>query len=200
MTDLTKLAPGAKPPWLINMIVEIQQGGANKYEYDPEFGLFRLDRVLHSAVHYPMAYGFIPGTLADDGDPLDILVMTSSPTFTGCLIEARPIGMFLMRDEKGEDEKVMAVPSVDPRFDSLKTLQDMRPHHLIEWSTFSISIRTWRASLSRRVAGRTSRRRMRRSSGRSSVMTRSCPKRMGFPLRWLATRAGSGFGRLEDSY
>lgn len=123
-------------PRRVNAIVEIQQDGSNKYEYDAEMGLFRLDRVLFSAVHYPMAYGFVPGTLADDGDPLDILVMTRSPTFTGCLIEAAPIGLFRMRDEKGDDEKILSVPTVDPRFSEMQTLKDMRPHRLREVEHF----------------------------------------------------------------
>jgi inorganic pyrophosphatase len=135
-TNLIDLPAGRNPPHILNAIVEIQQGGSNKYEYDKELGLFRLDRVLYSAVHYPMAYGFIPSTLADDGDPLDILVMTRSPTFTGCLIEAKPIGLFRMHDEKGEDEKILAVPTVDPRFSEIESLADMRPHRLREVEHF----------------------------------------------------------------
>ena len=99
-------------------------------------GLLKLDRVLYSAVYYPMAYGFIPGTLADDGDPLDVMVMTRSPTFTGCLIVAKPIGLFRMHDEKGEDEKIMCVPMADPRFNEVETLEDMRPHRLREVENF----------------------------------------------------------------
>ncbi|MEZ5366768.1 MAG: inorganic diphosphatase [Bryobacterales bacterium] len=135
-TNLIHLPAGPNPPHLVNAIVEIQQGGSNKYEYDKDLGLFRLDRVLYSAVHYPMAYGFIPSTLADDGDPLDILVMTRSPTFTGCLIEAKPIGLFRMHDEKGEDEKILAVPTCDPRFSEMNTLEDMRQHRLREVEHF----------------------------------------------------------------
>ena len=134
--NLTSLSPGSAPPERIDAIVEIQQGGSNKYEYDPSCGLFRLDRVLYSAVHYPMAYGFIPGTLADDGDPLDILVMTRTPTFTGCIIEASPIGVFRMEDEKGEDEKIISIPVVDPRYTEVKSLEDMRPHYLREIEHF----------------------------------------------------------------
>ena len=130
------LPPGREPPHRIDAIVEIQQGGSNKYEYDPKCGLFRFDRVLFSAVHYPMAYGFIPGTLADDGDPLDIPVMTRTPTFTGCIIEASPIGVFRMQDEKGEDEKIIAIPVVDPRYTEIKSLEDMRPHYLREIEHF----------------------------------------------------------------
>jgi len=135
-TNLIDLPAGPNPPHLVHAIVEIQQDGSNKYEYDKDLGLFRLDRVLYSAVHYPMAYGFIPSTLADDGDPLDILVMTRSPTFTGCLIEAKPIGLFRMHDEKGEDEKILSVPTVDPRFSGVDSLADMRPHRLREVEHF----------------------------------------------------------------
>jgi len=94
--NLTQLSPGPNPPKVVYGIVEIAKGGRNKYEYDPKLGLFRLDRVLYSAVHYPEAYGFIPGTQAEDGDPMDILVMTNEPTVTGCLIEARPGGLLRM--------------------------------------------------------------------------------------------------------
>lgn len=135
-TNLIDLPPGADPPRLVNAIVEIQQDGSNKYEYDKDLGLFKLDRVLYSAVHYPMGYGFIPGTQADDGDPLDVLVMTRQPTFTGCLVEARPIGLFRMHDEKGEDEKILSVPAVDPRFSEVEKLEDMRPHRLREVEHF----------------------------------------------------------------
>lgn len=116
--------------------MEIPQGSRNKYEYDPRFGLFRLDRVLYSAVHYPGAYGFIPGTHARDGDPLDILVMTSEPTFTGCILEARPVGMLNMQDEKGMDEKVLAVPRADPRYDEIEDLEHVSSHFLREVENF----------------------------------------------------------------
>jgi inorganic pyrophosphatase len=134
--NLYHLPPGPEPPRIVNAIIEIQQGGSNKYEYDPNLGLFRLDRVLYSAVHYPMGYGFVPGTLADDGDPIDILVMTDSPTFPGCLIESRPVGLFEMRDEKGEDEKILSIPNADPRYNEIQDLSDMRPHRLREIEHF----------------------------------------------------------------
>jgi inorganic pyrophosphatase len=134
--NLYHLPPGPEPPRVVNSIIEIQQGGSNKYEYDPQLGLFRLDRVLYSAVHYPMGYGFVPGTLADDGDPIDILVMTDSPTFPGCLIESRPVGLFEMRDEKGEDEKILSIPAADPRYHEIQELSHMRPHRLREIEHF----------------------------------------------------------------
>ncbi|HEX6987946.1 MAG TPA: inorganic diphosphatase, partial [Bacillota bacterium] len=88
---------------IVEVIVEIPKYSDNKYEYDPKRGLFRLDRPLYSPVHYPGDYGFIPETLAEDGDPLDVLIITDHPTFPGCLVEARVIGALVMRDEKGED-------------------------------------------------------------------------------------------------
>jgi inorganic pyrophosphatase len=134
--DLTRLPTGPQPPHVVYAVVEIPSGDRNKYEYDPKLGMFRLDRVLYSAVHYPAAYGFIPSTLAADGDPMDILVMTSEPTFTGCLLEARPIGLLRMRDEKGEDEKVLAVATVDPHYRDLRELGDVPTHFLHEVEHF----------------------------------------------------------------
>src|SRR5579883_3597824 len=116
----------------VEAVIEIPSGSRNKYEYDHQRGIFRLDRVLYSSVHYPTDYGFIPDTLADDGDPLDALVIVQEPTFPGCLIPARPIGMLDMYDDKGEDEKVLAVPLGDPRFDGVTTLDDVSPHLLLE--------------------------------------------------------------------
>jgi len=134
--NLTKLSPGRRAPDVVNVVVEIPQGERNKYEYDAEIGLFRLDRVLYSSVYYPATYGFIPGTEAEDGDPADILVMTTEPTFTGCLLEARPVGVFLMRDKKGQDEKILAVPVSDPRYDQIAELAAVPAHFLREVEHF----------------------------------------------------------------
>jgi inorganic pyrophosphatase len=103
--------------------IEIPRGSRNKYEYDEEHGVFRLDRVLYSSVHYPTDYGFIPDTLAEDGDHLDILVLVQEPTFPGCLIETRPLGGLDMADEKGPDFKVLAVPVDDPRYSHVQSLE-----------------------------------------------------------------------------
>jgi len=116
--------------------VEIPRGSRNKYEYDEESGTFRLDRVLYSSVHYPTEYGFIPDTLAGDGDPLDILVLVQEPTFPGCLIEARPLGGLDMADEKGSDFKVLAIPVGDPRYAHVETLEHIGSHWLREIETF----------------------------------------------------------------
>jgi inorganic pyrophosphatase len=116
--------------------IEIPRGSRNKYEFDEEHGTFRLDRVLYSSVHYPTDYGFIPDTLADDGDHLDILVLVQEPTFPGCLIEARPLGGLDMADEKGGDFKVLAVPVDDPRFSHVNSLESLGDHWLKEIETF----------------------------------------------------------------
>ncbi len=120
----------------VDAMIEIPRGSRNKYEWDPRRGAFRLDRVLYSSVHYPSDYGFIPGTLAEDGDPLDILVLVEEPSFTGCLIEARPIGMLEMADDKGRDLKVLAVPAVDPRFAEIDDLGKLPQHWKLEIAEF----------------------------------------------------------------
>src|SRR6185436_20527456 len=104
------------------VIVEIPKNSGNKYEYDGALGVFRLDRALYSPMHYPGDYGFIPGTLADDGDPLDIVVLMREPSFPGCLISARPLGLLIMEDEKGHDEKILAVPTTDPSYETYQNL------------------------------------------------------------------------------
>ncbi len=116
--------------------IEIPRGSRNKYEYDEATGRFHLDRVLFSSVHYPTDYGFIPDTLAEDGDHLDILVLMQEPSFPGCLIEARPIGGLDMSDEKGSDFKVLAVPVGDPRYQHVTDLAGLGDHWLREIETF----------------------------------------------------------------
>ena len=123
-------------PRLIEVTVEIPSGSRNKYEYDHERHRFVLDRILYSSVHYPCDYGFIEGSLADDGDPLDVLVVISEPTFPGCVVRARPIGVLDMTDDKGHDYKVLAVAHDDPRWDETKTLDDLSPHRLREIENF----------------------------------------------------------------
>ena len=113
---------------MVRVVIEIPKNSANKYEYDGELGVFRLDRALYSPMHYPGDYGFIPGTLANDGDPLDVLTIVDEPSFTGCLIEARPVGILRMVDEKEDDQKVLAVPNDNPRFDSIHTIDQVFPH------------------------------------------------------------------------
>lgn len=123
-------------PALIEVFVEIPAGSRNKYEYDEATGAIRLDRVLYSSVHYPTDYGFIPDTRAGDGDHLDVLVFTNEPTFPGCRLTARAIGVLRMHDDKGEDDKILAVPVGDPRFDTVGELADISPHWLLEIENF----------------------------------------------------------------
>lgn len=121
---------------VVDVLVEIPAGSQNKYEFDKEKGVFKLDRVLFSPMHYPTEYGYIEDTLALDGDPLDVLVYTTFPTFPGCVIESRIIGMLNMSDEKGQDEKLLAVPTEDPRFKDVHSLGDMPAHVLDEIAHF----------------------------------------------------------------
>ncbi|MEO5511699.1 MAG: inorganic diphosphatase [Longimicrobiales bacterium] len=130
------LQTGPDQPRNANVVVEIPRGSRNKYELDKETGLFRFDRLLYSAVHYPGDYGFIPRTLAEDHDPLDVLIMTTSPTFTGCIVEVRPIGVFDMQDRGEMDEKILAVPVRDPLYDEHDSLDDVQPHFLLEVEHF----------------------------------------------------------------
>ncbi len=120
----------------VDVIVEIPKGSRNKYEYDGPKGAFKLDRMLFSSMHYPSDYGFIKDTLAEDGDPLDALVLVTEPTFPGCLIESKPVGLFKMRDEKGIDHKILCVPVGDPLWNHIGTLKDVPPHLLIEIEHF----------------------------------------------------------------
>ncbi|GAB6935511.1 MAG: inorganic diphosphatase [Bacillota bacterium] len=121
---------------IVDAFIEIPAGSQNKYEYDKEAGVFRLDRVLYSPMHYPADYGYLKGTLALDGDPLDILVLTTFPTFPGCVISARVVGYLEMSDDKGQDEKLLGVPVHDPRWDHVKDIADVPPHILKEIAHF----------------------------------------------------------------
>lgn len=121
---------------IVEAVIEIPTGSQNKYEFDPDSGKFKLDRVLYSPMHYPTEYGYLENTLALDGDPLDILVYTTFPTFPGCVIDARVIGFLNMSDDKGRDEKLLAVPVNDPRFDHVNQLEDMPEHVLKEIAHF----------------------------------------------------------------
>lgn len=125
-----------KPVHTINVMIEIPKGSRNKYEYDIKRKVLKFDRMLFSAVHYPSDYGFIPDTLALDGDPLDALVLVWEPTFPGCMIEAKPVGLFKMWDEKGPDAKILCVPIKDPLWNHIKDLHDIPPHLLKEIEHF----------------------------------------------------------------
>ena len=118
------------------MVIEIPKGSRNKYEADHETGAIWLDRLLFTATQYPTDYGFFPDTLADDGDPLDALVLLDESTFPGCHIHARPVAVFWMQDEKGADAKVLCVPATDPRWDHVQDMGDLQPHLLDEIAHF----------------------------------------------------------------
>jgi inorganic pyrophosphatase len=144
----------AQFPGVVEIVVEIPRGSRNKYEFDEEAGVFRLDRVLSSAVFYNFDYGFIEGTRADDGDHTDVLLILDEPTFTGCHVWARPIGGLEMRDEKGFDFKTLCVALADPHQQHIERLEQMRPHRLVEIEHFfntyklleekSVDIAGWR--------------------------------------------------------
>jgi inorganic pyrophosphatase len=113
----------------LEIVVEIPRGSRNKFEMDQATGKIRLDRMLFTSTRYPLDYGFIPDTLAEDGDPLDALVMLDEPTFPGCLVLARPVAAFWMTDEHGPDAKILTVPARDPWYDEVRDLGDV-PEHL----------------------------------------------------------------------
>jgi inorganic pyrophosphatase len=153
---------GDRQPDEINVVIEIPDGSRNKYEYDKKHDVFRLDRALHSSIHYPGDYGFAPQTLALDGDPLDILVLVIEPTFPGCLVLARPIGLLEMIDGDKQDDKVLAVPVAEPSFEEIHNYTQIFPHLLRKISHFfetykalegkSTKVGAWRdAAYARRV-------------------------------------------------
>ena len=149
-----------------DVVIEIPRGSRNKYEVDHESGLIRLDRTLFTATQYPADYGFIPDTLGEDGDPLDALVLVLEPTFPGCLIRSRPIGMFRMSDEKGGDDKVLCVPAGDPRQEHLRDLHDLPEFDRLEIEHFFLIYKAAGAGQERRRRG-LGRPRRRRGRGRS---------------------------------
>ena len=115
----------------LDVVIEIPRGSRNKYEYDHEMHVIRLDRRLFSATVYPADYGFVPDTLALDGDPLDVLVLLEDPTFPGCWVEVRAVGVFWMEDEKGPDAKILCVPVHDPAYEQVHDLEEL-PQRLLD--------------------------------------------------------------------
>jgi len=136
MLDYAKLPIGSNAPDRVNAVIEIPQGSVHKYEYDKELHVFRLDRTLYSPVHYPGDYGFIPSTLGLDGDPLDVLVLVDSPSFSGCVMEVRPIGVLRMVDQGKQDEKLLAVVENDPVYREINDCSQVFPHLLREIEHF----------------------------------------------------------------
>jgi inorganic pyrophosphatase len=134
-------------PRIVEVVVEVPKGSRNKYEFDHDSGRIKLDRVLYSSVHYPADYGFIEGTLAEDGDEVDILVLIEEPTFSGCMLDAKPIGMLQMRDEKGPDNKVLGVPINDPYWRHVDDIHEIPPHLLNEIENFFLTYKRLEAKV-----------------------------------------------------
>jgi inorganic pyrophosphatase len=123
----------------VDVVVEIPKGSRNKYEYDPACDRIRLDRMLFTATGYPGDYGFVPDTLAEDGDPIDAMIMLEEPTFPGCVVRSRVIAVFWMQDEAGPDAKLLCVPAGDPRYAHLQELEDVPMHQIAEiWHFFDV--------------------------------------------------------------
>ena len=135
-TNLETLPIGEDAPRLVNAVVEVPVGSRNKYEYEPELRVIVRDRVLPGAVRYPTDYGFVPSTLTDRGDALDIVVAAYDPAFPGCVVRARPIGALHLADSKGEEHNVLAVPEDDPRFADISALEDLPDQNLREIEQF----------------------------------------------------------------
>ena len=134
--DFLDLPIGDAAPRIVNAVVEIPKGSSNKVEFKVELNAFVVDRVLFSPLYYPTEYGWVAGTMSEDGDPLDILVFTTQPTFTGCVLIARPLGLLEMIDEEGEDTKVVAVHDRDPRYSSVNNLVEVGEHRMKEIEHF----------------------------------------------------------------
>src|SRR5437879_12566024 len=130
MTNYLNLPIGKSAPDEVNAVIEMPRRQTNKYEYDKQLHVFRLDRNLYSPVHYPGDYGFIPSTLSDDGDPLDVLVLVDAPSFTGCLMTVRPIGFLEMIDQGQGDEKVLAVGTNNSIYYEVVDYEEVFPHLL----------------------------------------------------------------------
>jgi inorganic pyrophosphatase len=126
----------------VEVVIEIPKGSRNKYELDHQTGSVKLDRVLYSSVHYPTDYGYIPNTRAADGDELDVLVIIEEPTFPGCRMCVRPIGVLMMRDEEGIDEKILAVAVADARYEGISDISQIHHHRLIEIENFFNTYKT----------------------------------------------------------
>jgi inorganic pyrophosphatase len=136
MNLLHDITPGENIPHEITVIVEINKGSKNKYELDKVSGLIKLDRVMHTGQDYPFDYGFVPQTHWHDGDPLDVVLLTTYPLVPGVLLDARPIAVMDMIDNGESDAKIIAVPVEDPRFKNVKDLSDVNPHTIEEIKHF----------------------------------------------------------------
>ena len=137
--DLESVPVGEDAPEVVNVVVEVPVGSRNKYEYQPEFGLISRDRVLPGGVRYPTDYGFIPSTVTDDGEPLDVMVAAYDPVFPGCVLRARPVGVLDATDGSGADRTIVAVPGDDPRFADIRELDDLSGENLREIEQFYVT-------------------------------------------------------------
>ena len=146
--DLSRLSP-SPCSGLINLLVEIPAGSRNKYSYSHSTGVMRLDRVLLSSIRYPFDYGFVPNTLAPDGAPLDAMVITAEPTFAGCLLRARPIGLLDLKEDSVDDAKLLCVPEADPGQRDIHSIRQIAPSQLEEVAEF---FRTYRSFEGRSIA------------------------------------------------
>ncbi len=133
---------GKNAPDSVNVVIEIQKGSKNKYEIDKETGLIKLDRAMKTSQDYPFDYGFVPQSLWEDNDPLDIVLLTTSPLVPGILVEARPIAVMRVMDCGEGDDKIIAVPKSDPRFDEIEDLKDINKHTLKEIQHFFETYKT----------------------------------------------------------
>lgn len=175
---LWNIDPGPDCPAAARMVVEIGKNSSNKYEYDPCLQVFRLDRALYSPMHFPGDYGFIPGTIAEDDEPIDVLALVEEPSFPGCLIRIRPIGMLDMLEEAEYDHKILAVPERSPRYHDIRSLNDVPPHVLSEIQHFfeiykelegkTVEMKGWQDVEAARAAIAGSRRRYLESAGETS--------------------------------
>ena len=134
--DLESVPIGEDAPELVNAVVEVPVGSRNKFEYEPELGVIARDRVLPGSVRYPADYGFIPSTLTEDGEPLDVMVAAYDPAFPGCVLRVRPVGALEVTDQSGPDLTILAVPDDDPRFAGIKKLDDLPDENLREIEQF----------------------------------------------------------------
>ena len=134
--SIKNLPIGENFPEVFNAVVEIPKHSRNKYEYDEELDIIKLDRVMHSPLIYPADYGFVPETRAEDGDHLDVLILTGSPAMTGTMLEVRPVGVMHMKDGGVPDEKILTVQANNPRYTEINDLSDLREHTLLELKHF----------------------------------------------------------------
>ena len=139
MSNLKNLPIGSSSPEMVHAVIEIPKGSRNKIEYDVDLEVFKLDRVLFSAVHYPTAYGFVPSTLWHDGDPLDVLVFTDQPLTTGIVLDVIPIGGLEVHDQQENDLKILSVAAFDPLVNQMKNYTDLQPHLRVEIEQFFVT-------------------------------------------------------------